>query len=75
MREFANMTDPDLAIFMILTPSPGTDLYDIAKVNGWIEDTNWANYDMIHAVMPTENLSRWESGKSYTSVTGASIGT
>ena len=34
-----------------------------------------ANYDMIHAVMPTENLSRWESGKSYTSVTGASIGT
>ncbi|BDH78962.1 hypothetical protein MTTB_03410 [Methanothermobacter tenebrarum] len=69
------MTDPDLAIFMILTPSPGTDLYDIAKVNGWIEDTNWANYDMIHAVMPTENLSRWESGKSYTSVTGASIGT
>jgi len=60
LREFANMVDPDLAIFMILTPFPGTKLYDTAKANGWIEDTNWANYDMIHAVMPTENLSRKE---------------
>ncbi|MDI9623621.1 MAG: radical SAM protein [Methanothermobacter sp.] len=60
LREFANMVDPDLAIFMILTPFPGTKLYDIAKANKWIEDKNWANYDMIHAVMPTENLSREE---------------
>lgn len=60
LREFVNYTDPDLAIFMILTPFPGTKLYDIARANGWIEDTNWANYDMIHAVMPTENLSRKE---------------
>jgi anaerobic magnesium-protoporphyrin IX monomethyl ester cyclase len=27
---------------------------------GWIEDHNWADYDMIHAVMPTESLSRSE---------------
>ncbi|KUK00550.1 MAG: Fe-S oxidoreductase [Methanobacteriaceae archaeon 41_258] len=60
LREFVNYTDPDLAIFMILTPFPGTKLYDIARANGWIEDTNWANYDMIHAIMPTENLSREE---------------
>lgn len=60
LREFANYIDPDLAIFMILTPFPGTELYDTAQRNGWIEDTNWANYDMIHAVMPTENLSRKE---------------
>jgi anaerobic magnesium-protoporphyrin IX monomethyl ester cyclase len=60
LREFANEVDPDLAIFMILTPFPGTDLYEAAKANGWIEDANWANYDMVHAVMPTETLSRPE---------------
>jgi len=60
LREFVNEVDPDIAIFMILTPFPGTELYETAKRNGWIEDTNWANYDMVHAVMPTENLSRSE---------------
>ena len=60
LREFANEVDPDLAIYMILSPFPGTDLYETAKTNGWIEDENWANYDMAHAVMPTESLSRQE---------------
>jgi anaerobic magnesium-protoporphyrin IX monomethyl ester cyclase len=60
LREFANDVDPDLAIFMALTPFPGTDLYETAKNNGWIEDANWANYDMAHAIMSTESLSRQE---------------
>jgi anaerobic magnesium-protoporphyrin IX monomethyl ester cyclase len=57
LREFVNELDPDLAIFAILTPFPGTAVYEEAKRNGWIEDWNWANYDMVHAVMPTETLS------------------
>jgi anaerobic magnesium-protoporphyrin IX monomethyl ester cyclase len=52
--------DPDLAIFMLLTPFPGTDVYEEAKRKGWIEDSNWANYDMVHSIMPTETLSREE---------------
>jgi len=60
LREFVNDVDPDLAIFMILTPFPGTELYETAKRNGWIEDNNWANYDMVHAIMPTETLTRKE---------------
>jgi len=58
LRQFVNELDPDLAIFMILTPFPGTDLYEDAKRNGWIENGNWADYDMVHAIMPTESLSR-----------------
>jgi len=58
MREFVNDIDPDLAIFMILTPFPGTEVYEESLKNGWIEDHNWANYDMVHAIMPTEHLSR-----------------
>jgi anaerobic magnesium-protoporphyrin IX monomethyl ester cyclase len=60
LREFINHLDPDIAIFMMLTPFPGTDLFEEAKRNGWIEDWNWANYDMIHAIMPTETLTREE---------------
>ncbi|MCK4424507.1 cobalamin-dependent protein [Candidatus Bathyarchaeota archaeon] len=60
LRQFVNDIDPDLAIFMILTPFPGTKLYKEAKRNGWIEDANWAHYDMVHAVMSTEYLSRME---------------
>lgn len=60
LREFTNKVDPDLAIFMVLTPFPGTDLYQAARQNGWIEDENWVNYDMAHAIMPTENLSKEE---------------
>ena len=60
LREFVNILDPDLAIFAILTPFPGTKVFEEAKHNGWIEDWNWAHYDMVHAVMSTENLSAKE---------------
>lgn len=58
LREFVNELDPDLAIFTILTPFPGTEIYESARRNGWIEDYNWSHYDMIHAIMPTETLTR-----------------
>jgi anaerobic magnesium-protoporphyrin IX monomethyl ester cyclase len=60
LRRFANVLDPDFAIFAILTPFPGTQLFEEAEQKGWIEDRNWANYDMVHAVMSSEALSRAE---------------
>jgi len=60
LRDYADWLDPDIATFMTLTPFPGTEIYETAKGNGWIEDTNWSNYDMIHAIMPTEHLTREE---------------
>jgi anaerobic magnesium-protoporphyrin IX monomethyl ester cyclase len=57
LREYVNKVDPDLAIFMLLTPFPGTDVYEEAQNNDLIQDSNWANFDMIHAIMPTETLS------------------
>lgn len=60
MRGYANEIDPDLSIFGILTPFPGTEIYITAEKNGWIEDENWAHYDMLHAIMPTEHLTRQE---------------
>ncbi|MFX0094762.1 MAG: cobalamin-binding protein, partial [Candidatus Hodarchaeota archaeon] len=60
LREYANDLDPDFAIFTAYTPFPGTEIYETAKQKGWIEDTNLSNYDMAHAIMPTETLSRRE---------------
>jgi anaerobic magnesium-protoporphyrin IX monomethyl ester cyclase len=60
LREFANELDPDFAMFGVLTPFPGTEIYKEAERNGWIEDSNWSHYDMVHAIMPTETLSRDE---------------
>ncbi len=60
LREFVNELDPDFVIFTVLTPFPGTEIFDEAKQNGWIEDFNWSHYDMAHAIMPTETLSRKE---------------
>jgi anaerobic magnesium-protoporphyrin IX monomethyl ester cyclase len=57
LKEFANDLDPDFIMFGILTPFPGTDIYTEAKNKGWIQDTNWSHYDMIHAIMPTETLT------------------
>ena len=60
LREYADWLDPDIATFMALTPYPGTEVYEEAKEKGWIEDENWAHYDMIHAIMPTKHLTRGE---------------
>ncbi len=60
LREFVLDINPGLPIFMCLTPFPGTETYAEADRNGWIEDRNWAHYDMVHAIMPTETLSREE---------------
>jgi anaerobic magnesium-protoporphyrin IX monomethyl ester cyclase len=60
LRDFTMELDGDLAIFTCLTPMPGTDLYEEAMRNGWIEDANFDHYDMAHAIMPTETLTRSE---------------
>jgi anaerobic magnesium-protoporphyrin IX monomethyl ester cyclase len=58
LRRFSLDMAPDLAIYACLTPMPGTEVHDEAERNGWIEDRNYAHYDMAHAIMPTETLSR-----------------
>jgi len=60
LRKFSMDLNSDFSIYTALTPFPGTDYYQTASENGWIEDTNYANYDMAHAIMPTETLSRKE---------------
>jgi anaerobic magnesium-protoporphyrin IX monomethyl ester cyclase len=60
LRQFSFDIEPDFSIYTALTPFPGTVYYENAKKNGWIEDTNYTNYDMAHAIMPTETLTKKE---------------
>jgi anaerobic magnesium-protoporphyrin IX monomethyl ester cyclase len=60
LREFSIDIGADFSIYTALTPFPGTEHFEEAKRNGWIEDTNYSHYDMAHAIMPTENLTRKE---------------
>ena len=60
LRRYVHELDPDFVIYALLTPFPGTQFYEEAQRKGWIEDSNWSHYDMIHAIMPTETLSRKE---------------
>ena len=58
LRQFSFDLDSDLNVYTTLTPFPGTEVFDEARENGWLEEQNYANYDMSHAIMPTETLSR-----------------
>jgi len=58
LRRFSIDLGSDFSIYTVLTPFPGTSYYENARKNGWIEDANYAHYDMAHAIMPTETLSR-----------------
>jgi anaerobic magnesium-protoporphyrin IX monomethyl ester cyclase len=60
LRQFSIDIAPEFALYTVLTPFPGTIYNELAKKNRWIEDTNYANYDMAHAIMPTETLTRKE---------------
>jgi len=60
LRRFSIDIGSDFSIYTVLTPFPGTEYHESAKQNGWIEDPNYAHYDMAHAIMPTQTLTRKE---------------
>lgn len=48
--EFVNRTKLDAAQFSILTPFPGTRIYNELQSQGRIIDTDWMHYDAEHVV-------------------------
>jgi len=55
---FAKSLDPDVAVFVPLTPFPGTDLYDEMATAGLLTESDFANFDFITPVARTNSLSR-----------------
>jgi anaerobic magnesium-protoporphyrin IX monomethyl ester cyclase len=57
--------DVDFPIFTMFTPFPGSDVYNKAKVNNWLEIEDYSLYDMSNAIMPTKHLTREQLMASY----------
>ena len=44
--DFAKNLDPDIAIFNITTPYPGTQMFEWAKARGYLRTFDWGEYDL-----------------------------
>ncbi len=63
--DFAKELDPDLAIFNITTPYPGTKMFDWAKRNGYLRTLDWSDYDLANTVMTLPTVSPEEINRMY----------
>ena len=58
--QFAIKLNPDLVIFNIATPFPGTEMFRWADEKGLITTKNWEHYDLSRPVMTLPTLSNEE---------------
>lgn len=58
--DFVNAGKIDVALYNILTPFPGTKLYEDLDRQGRIHDRDWANYDACHSVIHPQGMSSEE---------------
>ncbi len=61
--ELAIKLDPSYAQFTVLTPYPGTPMFDFAVKHGLIVDWNWEHYTTIRPVMKGFHFTAKELGK------------
>lgn len=77
---FMKELDADSVSCSIIVPFPGTEIYNLAKEKGWLEETDWAKFNATpHSigyflpVMRTEAMSREELVKAYYKVINSFI--
>lgn len=58
--EYAKELDLDFPSFHPITPIPGTETWDIAQKNNWIEEKNYINFDWLTPIMSSEHMTREE---------------
>jgi anaerobic magnesium-protoporphyrin IX monomethyl ester cyclase len=56
--EYLKWLGVDFPVFTIYTPFPGTEAYDEAREQGWLETDDYALYDMAYPIISTEHLTR-----------------
>jgi len=61
--DFAIKLDPSYAQFTVLTPYPGTPLYNYALQHNLIEDWNWEHYTTVKPVMRGFRFTKEQAGK------------
>ena len=54
---YAIKLNPEIALFNITTPFPGTDMFDWAQANNYLLTTDWDDYDLARPVMELPTVS------------------
>jgi radical SAM superfamily enzyme YgiQ (UPF0313 family) len=63
--DFVNETKIDIPLYNILTPFPGTNLYQKMDAEGRIHDHDWAHYDVCHSVIHPKGMTSEELQNGY----------
>ena len=58
--KFANKLDIDSIQFMVLTPLPGTPVFEDLRSSGRLIHTDWSKYDAHHAVFEPKLMTAFE---------------
>ena len=62
---FAMMLEPDIALFNITTPYPGTDMFNWTKAHGYIKTFDWDDYNLGEPVMDLPTISTMALRRMY----------
>ena len=65
-QRFVKELHPDLVMYNLTTPYPGTEMFDWADANGYLLTKDWSMYDLRHPVMELPTISNEELSKLYT---------
>lgn len=55
--DLARELDATITSFSAATPYPGTEMFEMAKTNGWIVTEDWEQYTGLTAIMRTDTLT------------------
>lgn len=66
--KFAIELDPDIALFNITTPFPGTAMFKWAKEHGYLISEDWSKYDLSNMLMELPTISRKKIQEYYKKV-------
>jgi anaerobic magnesium-protoporphyrin IX monomethyl ester cyclase len=63
--KYSIQLNPDIAIYNITTPYPGTEMFKWAKDNNYLVTQNWEDYDLGCLVMRLDGVSEEELQNKY----------
>jgi radical SAM superfamily enzyme YgiQ (UPF0313 family) len=63
--KLAREIEPDITLFNVTTPYPGTEMYLMAEREGYLNHKRWNEYDLTHAVMDLPTLKAEEVNQFY----------
>lgn len=58
--DYALKLEPDLALFNVTTPYPGTQMFDWAKREGYLNTEDWGEYELSRTIMSLPTVTEQE---------------